>query len=97
MVKAKKIRINKNIKINKPLDGSLAKVWIDYKIPDLTKKVPLILKENVVIDSIKVQDWSINLFSKTIIVCIKAVKQNQGISETFSTGSQNQNPPQPSS
>ena len=37
------------------------------------------------------------LFSKTKTECNNAVKHNQGIKETFSTGSQNQNPPQPNS
>ena len=50
------IRENKNTKINKPLDGSLAKVWIEFKIPDLTKNVPLMLKVKVIIESMKVHD-----------------------------------------
>ena len=89
--------MNKKIKINVPLVGSFAKVCIELSIPDLTKKVPLILNENVAIESTTVQFFRKLLFSKTIIVCNSAVKQNQGIKETFSTGSQNQNPPQPSS
>ena len=93
----RKIKINKKIKINNPLSGSLAKVWTEFKIPDLTKKVPVILKVNVEIDNINVHNFNICLFSKTIIVCKSAVKQSHGISDTFSTGSQNQNPPQPSS
>ena len=92
-----KININKNIKINTPRSGSLAKVCTEFNIPDLTKNVPLILNENVAIDKIKVQDFKINLFSRTEMECSSAVRQNQGISETFSTGSQNQNPPHPSS
>ena len=55
------------------------------------------LSINVAIDKIIVQELSVDLFSKTKIQCSKAVKQNHGIKETFSTGSQNQNPPQPSS
>ena len=39
----------------------------------------------------------LHLFSKTKIQCNNAVKQNHGIKETFSTGSQNQKPPHPSS
>ena len=66
-------------------------------MPDLTKKVPDMLNMNVAIDKIMVQELSVDLFSKTKIQCYKAVKQNHGIKETFSTGSQNQNPPQPSS
>ena len=66
-------------------------------MPDLTKNVPDILNINVAIDNITVQELSNNLFSKTKIQCNNAVKQNHGIKETFSTGSQNQKPPQPSS
>ena len=41
--------IKKNIKIsiNTPLEGSFAKVCIEFKIPDLTKKVPVTLKIKV--------------------------------------------------
>ena len=49
--------------MNKPLDGSFAKVCIELRIPDLTKNVPLILKENVAIDKIIVQNFKIDLFS----------------------------------
>ena len=48
--KDKKIKINKNIRINNPLSGSLANVWTEFKIPDLTRNVPHILSEKVVID-----------------------------------------------
>jgi len=95
--KDKKIKINKKIKIKSPLSGSLAKVWTEFKIPDLTRKVPHILSVNVVIDKIIIHEVRMFLFSKTKIQCSNAVKLNQGISETFSTGSQNQKPPQPNS
>tara|TARA_B100000686_G_C16569765_1_gene852291 strand:+ start:846 stop:1016 length:171 start_codon:yes stop_codon:yes gene_type:complete len=48
----KKIKKNKKHRINKPLEGSLAKVCIEFNMPDLTKKVPLILSEKVVIAKI---------------------------------------------
>ena len=50
------ININKKQRIKTPLDGSFAKVWIEFKIPDLTKNVPLILNEKVVIDKITAQE-----------------------------------------
>ena len=87
----------KNISIYRPLEGSLANVCTEFKMPDLTKNVPDMLKLNVVMDNIIIQELSIDLFSKTKIQCNKADKHNQGIRETFSTGSQNQKPPQPSS
>tara|TARA_B100000700_G_C14329910_1_gene527722 strand:- start:90 stop:329 length:240 start_codon:yes stop_codon:yes gene_type:complete len=46
----------KNIKTNTPLSGSFAKVCTEFKIPDLTKNVPLILKIKVQKARIIVQD-----------------------------------------
>ena len=92
-----KIKMNKKVNINKPLSGSFANVWTEFKIQERTKNVPLILNVKVAIDKIITQDPRIDLFSKTKIQCNKVVKANHGIKETFSTGSQNQNPPQPSS
>ena len=97
MKRDKNIKQNKKIKINNPLSGSLAKVWTEFKIPDLTKKVPHILSVNVDIDKTTTQEVNTNLFSKTKIQWRSVVKANHGIKETFSTGSQNQNPPHPNS
>ena len=93
----KNIKQKRKIKINKPLSGSFANVCTEFKIPDLTKKVPHILNVNVDIDKITTQDVKINLLSKTKIQCKSVVRANHGINETFSTGSQNQKPPQPNS
>ena len=92
-----KIKENKKTKINKPLSGSFAKVWTELRIPDLTKKVPHMLNVNVEIDKIITQDVKTCFFSKTTMQCKRVVNANQGIRETFSTGTQNQNPPQQSS
>ena len=97
MNKEIKIKENKNTKINKPLSGSFAKVWTELRIPDLTKKVPHILNVNVEIDKMITQDVKTCFFSNTMMQCKRVVNANQGIKETFSTGSQNQKPPQPSS
>ena len=93
----KNIKQNKKIRINKPLSGSLANVCTEFRMPDLTRKVPHILNVNVEIDKITTQEVNTNLFSKTKIQCKSVVSANHGIKETFSTGSQNQKPPQPSS
>ena len=93
----KKIKENKKIRINNPLSGSFAKVWTEFNIPDLTKKVPHILKVNVAMDNIITHDVKISLFSRAKIQCKRVVRANHGIKETFSTGSQNQNPPHPNS
>ena len=92
-----KININKKVNINKPLSGSFANVWTEFKIPDRTKKVPHILSVKVVIERIITQELRADLFSKTKTQCNKVVSASHGIKETFSTGSQNQNPPQPNS
>ena len=80
-----------------PLVGSLAKVCTEFSIPDLTKKVPVTLKVNVNKQSIIVQKYNKFLFSKTNIECKSAVIANHGNNDAFSTGSQNQKPPQPNS
>ena len=97
IIKEIRIKIERKIKTNTPLSGSFAKVCTEFKIPDLTKNVPLILRINVVSASIIVHDCKFDLFSNTKAQCNNAVKQNHGINETFSTGSQNQKPPQPNS
>ena len=48
--------MNKNIKMNKPLPGSEANVWTEFKTHDLTRKVPAKLSENVRIARTIVQD-----------------------------------------
>ena len=83
--------------MNSPLEGSLANVCIEFKIPDLTRKVPLILNAKVAIESMTVQFFNEFLFSKTKTQCSNVVRANHGIKETFSTGSQNQKPPHPNS
>ena len=89
--KNEELRImNKNIKMNKPLPGSEANVCTEFKTPDLTRKVPAKLSENVRIARTIVQDCIVFLLCKTTTQCIKAVAESQGISEAFSTGSQNQ-------
>ena len=89
--------IAKNNRINKPLPGSEAKVWTEFKIPDLTKNVPTKLNEKVKIESNIVHDWRVSFFSNTIIQCNRAVAESHGINDAFSTGSQNQKPPHPNS
>ena len=95
--KDKNIKINKKTKIKIPLAGSLAKVCTEFNIPDLTKNVPHILSIKDAMHSITTHDVKSGLRSKTKMQCNNAVSVNHGIKETFSTGSQNQNPPHPSS
>src|SRR3712207_9206308 len=62
-----------------------------------TRKVPSRASVNVAQISETFQIFSIPRFSCTMIEWRKAVPTSQGISEAFSTGSQAQYPPQPSS
>ena len=87
----------KKLNINIPLAGSEANAWTDVNRPDLTIKVPSSVREKAIIDSKMVHDFKLSLFSVTLLECNKAVSSNQGSKETFSTGSQNHQPPQPSS
>ena len=96
-INADPVIIAKNNKIKAPLAGSLAKECTDVKIPDLTKKVPSKLNENAMIDSKIVQFLNMDFCSHVISECIKAVVINHGMKDAFSTGSQNHQPPQPSS
>ena len=96
-INADPVIIAKNNNIKAPLAGSLAKECTDVKIPDLTKKVPSKLNENAMIDSKIVQFLNMDFCSHVISECIKAVVINHGMKDAFSTGSQNHQPPQPSS
>jgi hypothetical protein len=59
--------------------------------------VPMRDNENVRMASRMVQTFSALRFSTTIAEWSSAVPMSQGMKETFSTGSQNHQPPQPSS
>jgi len=80
-----------------PRDGSLAKVCTDVSTPERTKKVPISDSENARMASRMVQTFSALRFSITSAECSSAVPASHGISDAFSTGSQNHHPPQPSS
>src|SRR5882672_5977210 len=83
-------------RMKKPRRGSLANACTELSTPERTRKVPIRLKENAVIASSNVQLLNAPVRSVAIIEWIKAVATSQGISEAFSTGSQNQKPPMPS-
>ena len=85
------------IKINTPRSGSLAKACTDVITPERTINVPIKEKPNAMIASKIVQLFNASRFSTTIAECSSAAASSQGIKLAFSTGSQNQKPPQPSS
>ena len=79
-----------------PRVGSLAKACTEVSTPERTRKVPISDSEKVRIASRMVQTLSALRFSITTAECSSAVPASHGISEAFSTGSQNHQPPQPS-
>ena len=80
-----------------PRAGSTAKAWTEVSTPERTRKVPIRLKEKAISASRMVQLLSASRFSTTTAECSRAVPTTQGMNEAFSTGSQNHQPPQPSS
>ncbi len=79
-----------------PRRGSTAKAWTEVSTPERTRNVPTSDSEKVMMASSTVQLLSASRFSTTIAECSSAVPASQGMSEAFSTGSQNHQPPQPS-
>ena len=66
-------------------------------MPERTRKVPTIDMEKAMTASIIVHALSAFRAASTATECSNAVAASQGMSEAFSTGSQNHQPPQPSS
>ena len=87
----------RNPRMKTPRSGSFANACTEVKTPERTKKVPSKDNENAAIANKRVQLRNSPLFSVAASECIRAVATNHGISEAFSTGSQNHQPPQPSS
>ena len=79
-----------------PRVGSEANAWTDVRTPERTRNVPIRLKEKARMASRMVQIFNASRFSITTAECRSAVPASHGMKEAFSTGSQNQNPPQPS-
>ena len=83
--------------MNNPRVGSVANACTEVSTPERTKKVPNKDKENAAMANNTVQALQLPRFSVTIREWMSAVPTNQGMSEAFSTGSQNHQPPQPNS
>ena len=80
-----------------PRLGSLANACTDTSTPERTRNVPSRLSENAMMASSSVQLLKSPRFSVTASEWISAVPTSQGMNDAFSTGSQNHQPPQPSS
>ncbi len=78
-----------------PRSGSLAKACTEVSTPERTRKVPIRDSEKARMASRMVQTLRASRFSITTAECNSAVPAIHGISEAFSTGSQNHQPPQP--
>ena len=88
---------DRNIRMKMPRLGSVAKACTEVSTPERTRKVPSRLSEKPMMDNMMVQLLKSPRFSVTANECISAVPTSQGRKEAFSTGSQNHQPPQPSS
>ena len=78
-----------------PRRGSLAKACTEVRTPERTRKVPSSENEKARIARKIVHTFSASRFSITATEWTKAVPASQGMRDAFSTGSQNQKPPQP--
>ena len=79
-----------------PRAGSEAKACTEVRTPERTRKVPSSDSEKVRMARSNVHTFKASRFSITRVECTSAVPASQGMREAFSTGSQNQKPPQPS-
>ncbi len=89
--------IPSSTRMKSPRDGSLAKACTEVSTPERTRKVPSNDSEKVEMASSTVQLLKAPRFSVTAREWMSAVPASQGSNEAFSTGSQNHQPPQPSS
>ena len=83
--------------MNTPRSGSLAKAWTEVNRPERTMNVPISEKPKARIASRMVHDFRLSRFSTTMAEWNSAAASSHGMKDAFSTGSQNQKPPQPSS
>ena len=80
-----------------PRRGSTAKACTEVSTPERTRNVPRSERPKATIARSTVQLRKPPRFSVTASEWISAVPTSHGMKEAFSTGSQNHQPPQPSS
>ena len=80
-----------------PRVGSVAKACTDVITPERTRNVPSSARMKVSTDRKTVHDAIPPRFSVTISEWTNAALTSHGMKDAFSTGSQNHQPPQPSS
>ena len=82
--------------MNVPRFGSLANACTLVSTPERTRNVPSKERENAKMDKSSVHARKLPRFSVTACEWISAVPTSHGMNDAFSTGSQNHQPPQPS-
>jgi cytochrome c-type biogenesis protein CcmF len=87
----------RKIRMNRPRVGSAANACTLVSTPERTRKVPSSDNEKAKIDRRMVQARREPRFSVTACAWINATPTSHGMKLAFSTGSQNHQPPQPSS
>src|SRR6187549_1225765 len=96
-VNAPPIASTRKVRMKMPRAGSEAKLCTDTSTPERTMKVASRQNENAMMASSSVQLLNRPRLSVTASEWISAVPSSQGMRMEFSTGSQAQYPPQPSS
>ena len=91
------ITMPRKISTNRPRLGSAANACTEVSTPERTRKVPSNDSENAAMASSRVQPPKLPRFSVTACECSSAAPASHGMKLAFSTGSQNHQPPQPSS
>src|SRR5699024_3750048 len=91
------ITMTRNDRMKMPRLGSTANACTEVSTPERTRNVPINDSANAMIASSTVQLRNAPRFSVTASECISPTPASQGMNEAFSTGSQNHQPPQPSS
>src|SRR5690606_1421128 len=84
-------------RMNRPREGSAANECTLVSTPERTRNAPSSDSENVAIASSRVQPPKLPRFSVTACEGDSAAPASHGMKLAFSTGSQNHQPPQPSS
>ena len=97
IVRASRVIEPEKLKRYNPLSGSFANECTLSIIPDLTINAPNRLNAKIRMPKNMVQVLRTSDFEDANKECMNAVAASQGIRATFSTGSQNQYPPQPNS
>ena len=96
-VSAPPMKTPRIIRMKTPRSGSFAKACTEVRTPERTMKVPISENPKARMARRIVHAFRASRFSTTMAECSSAAEMSHGMNDAFSTGSQNQKPPQPSS